>query len=300
MPACGLLRAMRTSLCLLLVVACGGSADPPGDPPGPDAGEVPTGAMPALPSATGTCPDLVEGDVTFAPAGMPPRRVRLTFSPGAARGPLILYWHATGSAPAEATYSLGATATTITDAGGIIAAPYSDSTAGTFEWFVVNGSAKLDDFVLADEIAACLVAADRIDPTRIHSMGMSAGALQTTAMSFLRSAYIASVVTYSGGMPDGFAPPPQNPENKLAALIFMGGSSDNVFGLDFKAASERYLTTLTAAGHFAALCDHGRGHEIPLDAAPSVAEFFAANPYGAWPSPFADGLPASFPSYCES
>jgi poly(3-hydroxybutyrate) depolymerase len=299
MSACGLLRAMRTSLCLLLVVACGGPSDPPGDPPGPDAGEVP-GEMPTLPAVTGTCPDLVDGDVLFAPAGMPARRVRLTLPTTAARGPLILYWHATGSAPPEAGYSLGATAATITDAGGIIAAPYSDGAAGTFEWFIVNGSAKPDDFLLADEIVACLAAADRIDPRRIHSMGMSAGALQTTAMSFVRSAYIASVATYSGGMPDGFSPSSQDPENKLAALIFMGGASDNVFGLDFKAASERYLTTLTAAGHFAALCDHGMGHEIPLDAAPSVAEFFAANPYGAWPSPFANGLPASFPSYCES
>jgi hypothetical protein len=26
--------------------------------------------------------------------------------------------------------------------------------------------------------------------------------------------------------------------------------------------------------------------------------FFAANGFGAWPSPYASGLPASFPSYC--
>ena len=51
-------------------------------------------------------------------------------------------------------------------------------------------------------------------------------------------------------------------------------------------------------GHFAAICDHGNGHEIPLDAAPSVGAFFAANGYGAWPSPYAAGLPATFPSYC--
>ena len=259
--------------------------------------DAPPGAVtPKLPAATGTCPTIAPGDVTFAPAGMPPRRVKLTFDPARTSGPLLLYWHATNSAPNEATYALGATATAFTGAGGVIAAPYSDPTAGTFEWFIVNGSPKLDDFLLADEIAACL--ASRIDAARIHSMGMSAGALQTTALSFERAAYVASVATYSGGMPDGFTPANQNPTNKFAAFIFMGGASDNVFGLDFKAASERYRTTLTTSGHFAAICDHGKGHEIPLDAAPSVAAFFAAHAYGVTPSPYAGGLPATFPGYC--
>ncbi len=84
----------------------------------------------------------------------------------------------------------------------------------------------------------------------------------------------------------------------LALLIFEGGASDNVFGVDFKAASETYQATLTSAGHFAAICDHGKGHKIPLDAAPSVATFFTANGFGVWPSPYASGLPATFPTYC--
>jgi hypothetical protein len=40
-------------------------------------------------------------------------------------------------------------------------------------------------------------------------------------------------------------------------------------------------------------------HNIPLDAAPSVALFFTANAFGAWPSPYEAGLPASFPAYCS-
>ncbi|MDQ3341894.1 MAG: hypothetical protein M4D80_42650 [Myxococcota bacterium] len=288
---------MRTLL-LVVLVACGGSSQPNQ----PDAARAvdapPAVGTPRVPAATGPCPTIVPGDVTFAPAGIPPRKVKLTFDPAKASelGPLVIYWHATGSQPAEATYALGATATTITNTGGVIAAPYSDPAAGQFEWYVVNGSPKLDDFVLADEIVACL--APRIDDTHVHSMGMSAGALQTTALSFARSTYVASVATYSGGMPDGFSPANQDPANKFAALIFMGGTSDNVFGLDFKAASERYRSTLSQGGHFAAICDHGKGHEIPLDAAPSVAAFFAAHGYGVTPSPYAGGLPATFPSYC--
>ncbi|MBA3462047.1 MAG: hypothetical protein H0T46_18955 [Deltaproteobacteria bacterium] len=295
---------MRLPLaCALILAACGDSSTME---PAPDAAagspDAPvSGAAPSIPAPTGACPALVAGDVTFAPAGIPPRKVKLAFDATKAsdKGELVLYWHATGSGVGEAAYALGATHTDITSRGGIVAAPYSDDAAGQFEWYAVNGSAKPDDFLLADEIVACLAAAKRIDPKHVHSMGMSAGALQTTALSFLRSSYIASVATYSGGMLSGFDPALQNPANKFAALIFAGGPSDAVFGVDFKAASEAYRARLDASGHFARICDHGNGHKIPLDAAPSVAAFFTANPYGAWPSPYAAGLPASFPAYCK-
>jgi dienelactone hydrolase len=295
---------------LVVVAACSSSplSDGPGDgpasPESPDAktsADAPaSGARPSIPTPTGTCPAITKGDVTFAPAGIPPRKVKLELDPAAAsqNGALVLYWHATGSSPLEASYSLGSTQAKITAAGGIIASPYSDPAAGQFEWYLVNGSPKQDDFVLADEIVACLAAANRIDTTHVHSMGMSAGALQTSALSLLRASYVASVATFSGGLTQGFAPSSQHPENRFAALIFVGGASDKVFGLDFVAASKRYQELLVAAGHFAASCNHGKGHTIPLDAAPSVVTFFEANGFGVWPSPYVDGLPASFPAYC--
>jgi poly(3-hydroxybutyrate) depolymerase len=258
----------------------------------------PQSATPMVPAPTGTCPRIVNGDVTFAPAGIAPRKVKLTLGTDPAPGPLLIYWHATGSAPDEAAYSLGATMNSITSRGGVIAAPYSDPVAGQFEWFLVNQSPRLDDFIVADEIVACLQQARRIDANHIHSMGMSAGGLQTTAFSFMRSSYVASVATYSGGAPAAFTPVIQNPGNKFAALIFDGGATDNVYGVDFQAASERYRSLLSDSGHYAKICNHGNGHSIPRDAAPSVALFFAAHGFGAWPSPYASGLPASFPSYC--
>lgn len=289
----GMCRALASTIAIsasLLACASDGPTLEPTPPDPPDG--------PPLPAPTGSCPALVAGDVVFAPAGMPPRTVELAFDPAVATGgELVIYWHATGSAPDEAAYALGDTLAAIVARGGIVAAPSSDASAGTFEWFVVNQSPKQDDFILADEIVACF--ADRIDATRIHSLGMSAGGLQTTAFSFARSSYVASVATFSGGLPAGFTPAIEDPANKFAALIFEGGASDNVFGVDFQAASENYRATLAAAGHFAAVCDHGMGHEIPLDAAPSIDAFFTANPYGAWPSPYeATGLPAGFPPYC--
>ena len=289
---------MRSLVASILLTACASDSMDPGDPMQPD--DPPVGVAPALPSPSGTCPELVNGDVTFAPAGMPPRKVKLAFDPAVeTKHELVIYWHATGSSPLEAAYSLGDTLGAITARGGIVATPYSDDAAGTFEWFIVNQSPKQDDFLLADEIVGCLAEAEMLDPRHVHSMGMSAGALQTTAFSFARAAYVASVSTYSGGLPTGFGAANANPANKFAALIFHGGASDSVFGVDFQGASESYYSTLSNDGHFAAICDHGQGHDIPLDAAPSVAAFFAANPYGAWPSPYESaGLPRSFPAYC--
>jgi predicted esterase len=286
---------VRTLAILVLAAACGSSSS--SSDPGVDAAPV---ATPAIPAPTGTCPTLANGDVMFAPAGMPPRMVRLAMDPAKTGGPLLLYWYATGSNPNEAAYSLGSTEQQILDAGGVVATPYADSTAGQFEWFIVNMSPKLDDFMLADEIVGCLAQANRIDTTHIHSMGMSAGALQTTAVSLLRSTWVASVATYSGGLPAGYAAPANvNPANKFAALIFDGGMTDNVFNVDFQAASQAYKAMLDADGHYTAICDHNMGHSIPVDAAPSVVKFFADNGFGQWPSPYqAHGLPGGFPTYC--
>jgi predicted esterase len=284
---------VRILALLVLAAACGSSSSTSG----PDAGPV---ATPVIPTPTGTCPTITNGDVMFAPAGIPPRMVNIAMNPAKTGGPLILYWYATGSNPNEAGYALGATEQQILGAGGIVATPYADPTAGQFEWFIVNMSPKLDDFILADEIVGCLAQANLIDTTHVHSMGMSAGALQTTAMSFLRSNWIASVATYSGGVPSGYsAPASQDPANKFAALIFDGGATDDVFNVDFQAASQAYKAMLDAEGHYTALCDHNMGHSIPVDAAPSVARFFADNGFGQWPSPYqSSGLPSGFPGYC--
>ena len=296
-----------------LLAACGGSTSGAGgdDTGGPDAaagsgsgsatrdGGIINSATPTIPTPTGTCPTLANGDVTFAPAGMAPRKVKLNLPDHAAPGQLLFYWYATGSGTFESAYSLGSTLSAITAAGGTVATPYADASAGQFEWFIVNQSPKQDDFLLADEVVACLSQAGYVDPNHIHAMGMSAGALQTTAFSFIRASYVASVATYSGGIPPQFMPVDQDPANKFAALIFDGGATDDVFGVDFQAASKAYKAKLDADGHFTAICDHGKGHDIPLDAAPSVAAFFTANGWGAWPSPYASGLPSTFPSYCS-
>ncbi|MSP25351.1 MAG: hypothetical protein EXR75_09340 [Myxococcales bacterium] len=250
------------------------------------------------PAVTGNCPALANGYVEFAPAGIPPRQVRLSLDVAALGkgGPLVFYWHGAGSKPEEAEFGLSPTTVAeITSAGGIVAAPVHDPNAGQFPWFLTTGSGPENDLVLADEILACATRDAGIDVRRVHSIGMSAGGLQTTQMSYRRSGYLASVVTYSGGVLG--TPSLQEDNNKFPAMIFHGGASDQVI-VGFQKLSEKYRDDLVAKGHFAFICDHGNGHKIPTDARTSVWQFFTDHPFGTSPSPYKSGLPATFPSYC--
>jgi predicted esterase len=252
-----------------------------------------------LPAATGPCPEFVEGKITVTPDGKP-RDVQIWISEAAQSldGPLIFYWHGTGSSPVvEPPYGIDpANIAAIKDQGGIIAAPFHDPAAGQFPWFLTTGTGPEDDIRVADEILACAIEKVGVDKRRIHSMGMSAGGLQTAQMSYRRSGYLASVVTYSGGKLG--VPPDQDPSNKLAAMIFHGGATDMVV-IGFQAISEAYRDDLRSKGHFAFICDHGMGHSIPTDARNSVHQFLQDHPFGTDPSPYVSGLPSGFPSYCS-
>jgi poly(3-hydroxybutyrate) depolymerase len=239
----------------------------------------------------------VSGSVTFSPAGIAPRAVKLWVGAGGG-GPIVFYWHGTGSSPDEAAYGLGPAAiAAITASGGVVAAPTHDANAGQWPWYLVSGT-QLDDLLLADEVLACAVEKKQIDTLRIHVAGMSAGGLMTAQMSLRRSSYVASAAPYSGGIIAGLNPPNENPANKLSALIFWGGTSDVVV-ISFQDASMAYSDLLRHNGSSTILCNHGGGHTIPQTGVPAVWRFFQDHPFGTSPSPYvAAGLPSVFPSYC--
>ncbi|MEJ7732661.1 MAG: hypothetical protein WKG00_26105 [Polyangiaceae bacterium] len=256
-----------------------------------------------IPSATGRCPNFVSDGagpttMSFAPDGKA-RDVEIWISDAATAmdGPLVFYWHGTGSSPVvEPPYGLGsANVQAILAEGGIIAAAHHDPAAGQFPWFLTGGNGVEDDLRVADEVLACAIDKVGVDLRRIHSIGMSAGGLNTTQMSWRRSGYLASVVTYSGG--ELFKPTVQDPDNHFAAMIFHGGPEDEVF-IKFQPISEKYQQTLTADGHFAFVCDHGMKHTIPTAAVDSVHQFFVDHPFGTSPDPYQGGLPPGFPAYC--
>ncbi len=273
---------------------------------GEDAGEADSGPGPqpdpVIPEPTGACPTFSPSASMIAvqPAGLPIRRARLWISEAAETldGPMVFYWHGTGSNPGEAQFGLGDdNIQWILDQGGIVVAPESDPTSGTYPWFAVLDVAEDRDFRVADELLGCAAEQVGVDPQRIHSIGFSAGGLQTSQMSFRRASYIASVVTYSGGLILARRPITDEPNNRFSALLFHGGPNDIVV-VRFQDTSERYWNLLDSGGHFAAICNHGGRHTIPFDAAPSVRDFFEAHPWGVT-SPYEDGLPDGFYAPCQ-
>lgn len=250
-----------------------------------------------LPTATGACPAFTAGKNRFAPSGIAPRDVLLSIGADAETkdGPLVFFWHGAGGDPSEATGALGPAIAGVTSAGGIVAAPYHDPAAGDLPWFLSTGGTREDDLRLADEILACAIAKKGIDLRHVHSVGFSAGAMNTTQFALRRSSYVASVVVYSGAQI--FEIDPQDETNKYPAMLFYGGPGDQV-GINFEDATHAYRDWLAANGHFSFLCNHGRGHTVPSDGRASAWQFLQDHPYGASPEPYAAALPAGFPAYC--
>jgi len=250
----------------------------------------------SLPEPDGACPTFESGTLEFAPGEIAPRQARVWYDPDAGGGgPLVFYWHGTGSNPMEAEYGLGQDAIDdILMRGGMVVAPVHDPEAGQFPWYLVL-SQEEDDLHLMDEIVGCAAAGPGIDPSHIHSIGMSAGGLQTTQVSIRRASYIASVVTYSGGLLDPETPS-DDPDRPFPAMIYHGGP-DDVVVISFQQASERYQAHIAERGGYSIICNHGGGHTIP-DARVLSWQFMLDHPFDIAPFPYQGNLPDWVPDYC--
>lgn len=250
-----------------------------------------------VPKATGACPDFAQGKATFTPDGAA-RDVLLWVDPEKAQamdGPLVFFWHGAGGDPSEAPYALGSAIDAITAMGGVVAAPYHDPANTQLPWALCLGGNDESDLRVADEVLACAVEKVGVDMRRIHSVGFSAGAMNTEQFAARRSGYLASIVAYSGARLGNVNE--QDPDNKYPAMIFYGGPNDQVI-INFADASQKYHDDLTADGHFSFLCNHNKGHTVPSDGRASAWQFLLDHPFGTQPEPYASGLPAGFPSYC--
>ncbi|MCP4869188.1 MAG: hypothetical protein GY898_10775 [Proteobacteria bacterium] len=82
-------------------------------------------------------------------------------------------------------------------------------------------------------------------------------------------------------------------------MLTWGGPTDLYNGFSFDDANLTFSELLREDGHFVAHCVHSGGHDVPTGAAAMVWEFLADHPMGVDPEPYRDGMPSSFPDWCE-
>ena len=262
---------------------------------------------PQIPDVQGECPEFVVGvgdnpsSLSF-PVGSGSRQALVWHDPGqGGGGPLVFYFHGGGGDPDDAIPSVSSDAiASIVESGGMVVAPYPDPAAAT-QWFLVSGGAE-NDMVMMDSMVACAVQDADIDPYRIHGIGFSAGALHVAMSSIFRSSYMASTVTYSGGVYSSAAS--QDPNSTPSALILHGGNGDNVGGVAFGATSQDYFEVITERGGEAVICEHDNGHNYPQNETDvwrrrDAYNFLVDHPFGVDPHPYDAGLPEWVPPYCN-
>jgi predicted esterase len=253
---------------------------------------------PIMPAVRGPCGDFsATGTVMLQGPGGTSRRANIWVSEAAQTldGPLVFYWHGAGGSPLEAPGVLGPAQAEVLAQGGIVVA-LTHAAPGSLPWYLSVG-AEETDLVFADEAVACAEQELGIDDQRIHGIGFSAGALHLAQMSLRRASYLASVVTYSGGIVARTVPPTDAPDARTAAMALFGGPRDVVL-VSFATTTQNYVNALRGGDHFIFTCDHGGGHTVPNAARASAWQFLQAHPYGMFPAAYASGLPAGFYAPC--
>lgn len=169
------------------------------------------------------------------------------------------------------------------------------------------------DIRLFEEVSACLDGRFGVDPDHVHSLGFSAGAIMTDLIARTRGDRIASTLTWSGAYLDDPANAVENfeviwpdpgPSSGWTQVVFRGGATDvweipGMVRATFDTWTSSDIPWLNGLGHDVIECPHNQGHTPPMPYNPSyVLEFFRDHPRGVTASPYAAGLPASFPAGC--
>lgn len=207
--------------------------------------------------------------------------------------PVVFYWHGTGSVAGEAQAFMANQIQEVQSEGGVFASFTTSlgtgTTTGNNVWYV-------DDFKLADVIAACAVKQLNIDTHRIYAAGCSAGGLQAGSMVFSRSSYLAAAMPNSGG--SVFVNQFEDPSHIPSVITAHGGAADMVI-IKFADTSKAEDQLVANNGGIAVDCDHGGGHcGDPAELVTAQWQFLKEHPFGVNPDPYAAGLPDSFPAYC--
>jgi hypothetical protein len=209
-------------------------------------------------------------------------------------GPLVFYWHATGTTSSEVETVFGKdNIDQVVAMGGVVASFESSPPldggmdTGTGIWFV-------EDFEIADEVLACAIRDANIDTRHIHALGFVPGGLQAVVMQLQRANYMASIIAQSGGLNPKFDST-NDPSNLSSALLAYGPGGE-VF--DWAAYATQYHDEQTPKGRFVMMCPREETRVFdPAVVGPSL-RFFMDNGYKV-ASPYRNGhIPSDFPSDC--
>src|SRR6266540_2737702 len=259
-----------------------------------------TGAVgtqdPIIPPVNGTCPEFRSGTQTIM--GLATEIVAGT--PGATKGPLRFTWHGTnGSGTAALAQLPQSVQQDIVAQGGLVIAPTDNGQVreGTDVTLILGVWYDVGDLKYADQIVACAVQNHNIDPRRIYVTGCSAGGLMAGAMTLQRSKYVAAAAPNSGGTV-ATTGQLQDPQRVPAVFSMHGGASDTVI-VNFADTTHNLENILKPSGAFLVECVHTGGHcGAPASLHELAWVFMKAHPFATKPSPYAGGLPATFPSSC--
>ena len=180
------------------------------------------------------------------------------------------------------------------------------------DWPFVEFWGQAAELTFFDDMLSCVSAQYSVDPARVYTVGVSAGALWVTFLSTSPQVeHVAAVESLSGGL--GQVGPwnmPYVPQpNKFPTLVLWGGPTDWLV-VNFAQASQAYRDALRADDHFVLECTHDAGHAMPPIPVPPDGgtrfapfwQFMLDHPYGLPPgtSPYQEaGLPSNFPSWCQ-
>jgi hypothetical protein len=249
---------------------------------------MPKGQCPTLAASQGTMLKFATGDaqVWAGPAGK--------------KGPLLLYWYATGSSSSEATAGAATAISDVPKNGGVVAAFVQTNgmgkNTGNAVWYT-------GDFEQADEVVACANQEGLLDPKFIATAGYSAGGLQCGAMAEERSSYLASAYCMSGGLVASGLFSFQDPSHTPSVIAAHGAAGQDVIIVDFSQCSAALCGDITSKGGLCINCDDGSDHiggaVTRMQTMSSVGwQFIKEHPFGSKAA--GTSLPSYFPNYCKT
>jgi len=206
---------------------------------------------------------------------------------------MVLYWHGTVLAANEFQTMAAPVQQGVVAAGGILVSPNGTTGGDLLSGTAIFGAG---DLKVMDQLVACAVKNNNVDPKKIYSMGCSAGGLMSTATATERSAYVAAAGPNSGGWT---VPVPWQDMHHPSLMTVHGAPGSDVVIVDFSQTSATADMGFKSHGSFVIDCNTGGGHCGGAGLAGDVWKFFMAHPFGVSPEPWAMGLPAGFSTQCK-